>query len=181
MRNKSVAIVLGLLILLAFATGGRAQQPAPGKWINRTLSDAAAKEANQRAREIPPGRWWHLPYFATQLNITAQEKAQLDKLFDKNRNRLLQLKVQVELERGRLVDTIDRQHLDETAAMSRMKKLESSRTLLAATRFTYSLEVRKLLGYERFEHLKAIFRNWRGLQEYFSHENAQNAGVKQGR
>jgi hypothetical protein len=44
-----------------------------------------------------------------------------------------------------------------------MKKLESTRTLLAATRFSYALEVRKLLGYERFQRLKTLHRSWRGF------------------
>jgi Spy/CpxP family protein refolding chaperone len=174
MRKKLFAIALGAVVLFGFSIACRAQRAAPGKWIHRTLANAAANEAAQRAREIPPGRWWHLPYFATQLNITDQQKAQLDKLFDYNRNRLMQLKMQIEQERVELVAAIDREHLDERAAISRMKKLEDSRTLLAATRFTYSLEVRKLLGYERFARLKTLFRNWRGLQEYISNKPGVN-------
>jgi Spy/CpxP family protein refolding chaperone len=179
MHNNSLAIVVGALILLAFPVACRAQQAAPGKWINRTLADTAANEASQRAKEIPPGRWWHLPYFANRLNITDQEKAQLDQLFDYNRNKLEQLKMQVEDQRDKLLDAINRQHLNETAAIAMMKTLESSRTLLASTRFTYSLEVRKLLGYERFERLKTLFRNWHGLQEYFSNAGTKNPGVRQ--
>lgn len=178
MLNKSFVLVLGAVFLIAFPLVCRAQQAAPGKWIHRTLANAAANEAARRAKEIPPGRWWHLPYFASTLNITDREKAQLDKLFDYSRNRLVQLKRQVEQDRSELVNAIDRQHLNETAAMSTMKKLESSRTLLASTRFTYSLEVRKLLGYARFERLKKLFRNWRGLQEFITHSGTKNPGVR---
>ncbi len=116
------------------------------------------------AKEIPPGRWWHIPYFSDQLNITDKQKEDLDKLFDFNRNRLAQLKKQMEDERNELLEAIDQEHLNESTAISRMKKLESTRTLLAATRFSYSLEVRKLLGYERFQRLKTIYRNWQGMQ-----------------
>lgn len=170
--------MLGAVILLTFPGICRAKEAAPGKWIHRTLSSVATNEANRRAKEIPPGRWWHLPYFANQLNITDQQKAQLDKLFDYNRNRLAELKRQVEEDRTELVEAIDRQHLDETSAIARMKKLESSRTLLAATRFTYSLEVRKLLGYERFERLKTLFRNWDGLRQYRSAGEVGNLGLR---
>jgi Spy/CpxP family protein refolding chaperone len=120
--------------------------------------------ANCRAKEIPPGRWWHVSYFVDQLNITDQEKDELDRLFDYNRNRLAELKKQMEDERNELLTAIDQEHLNETSAISKMKKLESTRTLLAATRFSYSLEVRKLLGYERFQQLKTLYRNWPGLQ-----------------
>ncbi len=118
MRDRFLATVLGVFILLSFSAVCRAQRAAPGEWIHRTLANAAANEATQRAKEIPPGRWWHLPFFAGRLNISGQEKAQLDKLFDYNRNRLVQLKVQIEQERIRLVDSMDREHLDERAAMS---------------------------------------------------------------
>ena len=118
-----------------------------------------------RAKEIPPGRWWHLPYFADQLSITDKEKDELDKLFDYNRNRLAELKTQLEGEKAELLKTIDQEHLNETSAITKMTKLENTRTLLAATRFSYSLEVRKLLGYERYQRMKTLYRNWHGLQQ----------------
>ncbi|MGA2026192.1 MAG: hypothetical protein ABSH17_03865 [Syntrophobacteraceae bacterium] len=118
-----------------------------------------------RAKEIPPGRWWHLPYFADQLNITDKEKDELDKLFDFNRNRLAELKTQMEEEKSELLKAVDQEHLNETSAITKMTKLENTRTVLAATRFSYSLEVRKLLGYERYQRMKTLYINWHGLQQ----------------
>ena len=118
-----------------------------------------------RAKEVPPGRWWHLPYFADQLSITDKEKDELDKLFDYNRNRLAELKTQMEEDRAELLKAVDQEHLNETSAITKMTKLENTRTLLAATRFSYSLEVRKLLGYERYQRLKTLYKNWHGLQQ----------------
>jgi len=116
------------------------------------------------ATEIPPGRWWHIPYFAEPLNITDQQKEELDKLFDHNRSRLVELKKQVEDQKNELLNTIDQEHLNENSAMAQMKTLESTRTLLAATHFSYSLELRKLLGHDRFQKLKSLYRKWPGLQ-----------------
>jgi len=118
-----------------------------------------------RAKEIPPGRWWHLPYFADQLSITDKEKDELDKLFDYNRNRLAELKAQMDEERAELLKAVDQEHLNEISAITKLTKLESTRTLLAATRFSYSLGVRKLLGYERYQRMKTVYRNWKGLQQ----------------
>jgi Spy/CpxP family protein refolding chaperone len=116
------------------------------------------------AKDIPPGRWWRVPYFADQLNITDQQKDELDKLFDYNRDRLAELKKQMEQEKRDLMQMIEEEHLNENAAKGQMKKLESTRTILSATRFSYSLEVRKLLGYDRFQQLKTLYRNWHGIQ-----------------
>jgi Spy/CpxP family protein refolding chaperone len=142
---------------------------ADHEMLNKSLAILAAIvlflfPAICRAKEIPPGRWWHLPYFADQLNITDNEKDALDKLFDYNRNRLEELKNQVEEERNELLKAVDEEHLNETSAITKMKKLESTRTLLAATRFSCSLEMRKLLGYERYQRLKTLYKNWHGLQ-----------------
>jgi Spy/CpxP family protein refolding chaperone len=117
------------------------------------------------AKDIPPGRWWRVPYFADQLNITDQQKDELDKLFDHNRDRLAELKKQMEQEKRDLMQMIEQEHLNENAATGQMKKLESTRTILSATRFSYSLEVRKLLGHDRFQQLKTLYRNWHGISE----------------
>ncbi len=119
--------------------------------------------AISQAKEIPPGRWWRIPYFADQLNITEEQKEQLDTLFDRNRNRLAELKKQMEQERRDLTKMIEEEHLNEAATITQMKKLENTRTLLAATHFSYSLELRKLLGYDRFQQLKTLYRNWHGM------------------
>ena len=117
------------------------------------------------AKDIPPGRWWRVPYFVEQLNITDSQKDELDKLFDNNRDRLAELKKQMEQEKRDLMQMIDGEHLNENDAKAQMKKLESTRTILSATRFSYSLEVRKLLGHDRFQQLKTLYRNWHGIGE----------------
>jgi Spy/CpxP family protein refolding chaperone len=117
------------------------------------------------AKDIPPGRWWRVPYFADQLNINDSQKDELDKLFDHNRDRLAELKQQMEQEKRDLMQMIEGEHLNENDAKAQMKKLESTRTILSATRFSYSLEVRKLLGHDRFQQLKTLYRNWHGISD----------------
>ena len=119
---------------------------------------------SQQAKEVPPGRWWRIPYFADQLNITDQEKTQLDSLFDHNRSRLAELKKQMEEDARELTRVTEEEHLNESVAISQLKKLENTRTLLAATRFSYSLELRKMFGHDRFQQLKTLYRNWHGVQ-----------------
>lgn len=114
------------------------------------------------AKEMPPGRWWKIPYFSEPLQINDSQKNELDSLFDHNRNRLAELKKQLEQEKRDLTTTLEQENLNETEALVQMKKLESTRTLLSATRFSYSLEVRKLLGHDRFQQLKTLYRDWQG-------------------
>lgn len=117
------------------------------------------------AKDIPPGRWWRVPYFVEQLSITDSQKDELDKLFDHNRDRLAELQKQMEQEKRDLMQMIEGEHLNENDAKAQMKKLETTRTILSATRFSYSLEVRKLLGHDRFQQLKTLYRNWHGISD----------------
>ncbi len=112
--------------------------------------------------EIPPGKWWRVPYFSDALSITDQQKNELDNLFDENRQKLADLKKQLEQESRDLDSMIQQKDLNEKAAAAQMKTLESTRNKLSATRFSYSLEVRKLLGHDRFQQLRTLYRNWQG-------------------
>ena len=117
-----------------------------------------------QAAEVPPGRWWRVPYFSDALAITDQQKEELDKLFDESRKRLLDLKRELEREKRDLDSMIEQKDLNEHATIAQMKKLESTRTKLAATRFSYSLEVRKLLGHDCFQQLRILYRTWQGTR-----------------
>ncbi len=117
-----------------------------------------------RATEVPPGRWWRVPYFSEALGITDQQKDELDKLFIESRNRLVDLKNEMEREKRDLDTMLEQKDLNEHATIAQMRKLESTRTKLAATRFSYSLEVRKLLGHDCFEQLRSLYRNWHGAR-----------------
>ena len=57
-----------------------------------------------------------------QLEITDEQKDELDKLFDYNRNRLAELKKQMEQERSELVKAFDQEHLNESTAITQDEK-----------------------------------------------------------
>ena len=113
------------------------------------------------AEDLPPGRWWRIPYFQAQLNLTESQQEDLDKIFDRNRQKLVEVKKSLEQQRSELMTMLEQEHLNETAVKTQMEQVESTRTLLAATRFNYSLEVRKLLGHDRYQELKAVYKKWR--------------------
>ena len=113
------------------------------------------------AQKMPPGKWWRMPQLSAELNLTEEQKNQLDKLHLNNRRNLIDLKSTVERERLELGNIIDQQDLDETAAVQQFKKLEAARANLATERFNYFLQVRKTIGYERFQNLKTHFREFR--------------------
>ncbi|MBW2104214.1 MAG: periplasmic heavy metal sensor [Deltaproteobacteria bacterium] len=67
----------------------------------------------------PKGKWWHLPRVSESLNLTDQEKAQLDEKYLASRRRLIELKSALERERLELETLMEKEPLDEAAVMQR--------------------------------------------------------------
>jgi Spy/CpxP family protein refolding chaperone len=116
---------------------------------------------NSLGARIPPGKWWRVPRVSEQLSLNDREKKELDALFVQSRRSLIDLKSTLEKERFELGILMEKETLDEDAIMVQFKKLERARANLAAERFHFFLEVRKILGSERFQSLRMLFKEFR--------------------
>lgn len=123
---------------------------------------AFALPSPAQAQEVPSGKWWHHPRISRHLNLNDREIDQLDAVYVKNRRQLIRQKSHLEVERFELENIIENQALDEQAAIQQFDKLESSRGNLSRSRFNFLLEVRKILGPDRFHNLKSLYRESRG-------------------
>jgi Spy/CpxP family protein refolding chaperone len=116
-----------------------------------------------KAEEFPPSRWWRIPKIADQLNLTENDKTQLDRIFQDSRKSLRALRDDVEDNRLSLEDLMGRNKLDEKAVYDQLGKLSRSRTALEEASTRYFMEIRKAIGAEKFkeaaEIAKAIRQN----------------------
>lgn len=110
------------------------------------------------AQDVPSGKWWKNPRIAKELNLTSGEASQLDRLFTSSRRRLIDLKSRVEKEQFEYQNAVEKKTLDEAAVERQFQRLEKARTRLAEERNQFVVGVRKILGYERFQILKDIYR-----------------------
>lgn len=101
----------------------------------------------------PAGRWWCTPNLSGQLNLTDQEKTKLDSLYQANRTRLIDMRAAVEKEQVALEDLMSKDPLNEAQITAQYKRLDKARATMAEERFKYFLEVRKILGADRFQKL----------------------------
>lgn len=115
------------------------------------------------AQEEPfgPGRWWRLPQVSQRLDLTEEHRRRLDDLFLQNRRKLIEMRSGLERDRFDLEALIDREPLDEGAVMAQVKRLQATRSELAIEKFHYFLEVRKILGIERFRRLEGLYGAFR--------------------
>ena len=110
------------------------------------------------AQERPAGKWWQLPQVSKELNLKHDEKKELEDLFVENRRKLIGLKGDVERARLDLDVLLDKTPLDDDAVKKQYNLLERARENLARERFRFLLEVRRMLGPDRFGRLKGMFR-----------------------
>jgi len=109
----------------------------------------------------PAGRWWHIPKVAEELNLRDDQKSRLDSLYLANRSRIIDLKAKMQKEQIKLEGLLEKQKLDKAAVMKQYDRVEKARSALARERFRYLLQVREIIGYDRFENLKVLFSQWR--------------------
>ncbi|MBW2093955.1 MAG: periplasmic heavy metal sensor [Deltaproteobacteria bacterium] len=112
-------------------------------------------------QDRPAGKWWRLPRVSKELHLRKDEKNELDDLFIENRRKLIDLKSELERARLDLDALLDRGSLDDDAVRRQYDRLERARENLARERFRFLLEVRRILGPERFDRLKRMYRQFR--------------------
>jgi Spy/CpxP family protein refolding chaperone len=111
---------------------------------------------------MPQGKWWKLPETGDRLGLSTQEKEKLDTLYLEHRLRMIDLHSRAEKERVELEQLFDSSSFDADACLERFRTLEKAHTAFAVERFKFLVQVRELLGLERFSKLKAEVRGYEG-------------------
>jgi Spy/CpxP family protein refolding chaperone len=117
------------------------------------------------AQEAPAGRWWHSPQVAQQLQLSGNEIRQLEQAFEASRLKMIRLKSQVEAEQFKLQTMVEKQNSDNAVIKAQHRALEQARSALADEQFAYFVEVRQILGPERFQKLISMTPEGRGKRK----------------
>ena len=114
--------------------------------------------APAEAQSEPSGKWWYDPGIKAELELQDKEIKRLDRLFNESRRRLIDLKNKVEKAQFEYQRLMEAEPLDEKAVNRQFAQLEKARGQLASERSRFLVEVRKILGHNRFQRLKQIYR-----------------------
>lgn len=123
------------------------------------------------ANPMSGGKWWHNPEVNKHLSLSDEEKSKLDKLFLQSRRKLIDLKRDVERERLEFEYLMEMEPLDEPAVMKQFDKMERARNALSMEQFRFLLQVRKTVGFERFQKLKVMHKEFRRKQMAWDREH----------
>ena len=114
------------------------------------------------AQDAPSGRWWLTPRAVQALNLKAGEKKRLEDAYRNSRRKLIQKKSRVETERFELENLMSQRKINEGAIRAQNRKLEKARSDLADEKFAFVIEVRKIIGHDRFQKLVNMHRSGGG-------------------
>jgi len=112
-------------------------------------------------QDMMDGKWWQNRKIAEKLEITKTEKQLLDERYVESRRKLISLKSDVERERFELDNLLDRGGSKKETIQDQYIRLEEARANLSKERFNLFLEVRNIVGIERYQQLKAMHRSKR--------------------
>lgn len=111
------------------------------------------------AQEMMHGKWWQNKVMAEQLELTDSERKILDEKYTESRRKLIYLKSEVEKERLELDILLDSKEVNRAQIFARYDSLEEARAKLSKERFSLLIEVRDIIGIERFQELKLMHRD----------------------
>ncbi|MBF0452258.1 MAG: periplasmic heavy metal sensor [Candidatus Magnetomorum sp.] len=111
---------------------------------------------------LPPGKWWHMPQMAETLKLTAEEKTRLDTLFLEKRKAMISFEGEMATQRLELETLMENADFDEAATLEKFEAIQGIGQNMWKKRIQFLIEVRKLLGKERFIQLKTTFHQFHG-------------------
>ncbi|ETR65553.1 MAG: hypothetical protein OMM_14071 [Candidatus Magnetoglobus multicellularis str. Araruama] len=107
---------------------------------------------------LPHGKWWHMPDVVKALKITEEEKTILDRTFLENRKAMITLKGEMSTKKLDMETLMESDPFDESGTLTQFESIQATGQKMWKTKVDFLIEVRKLLGKDRFMQLKSQFK-----------------------
>jgi Spy/CpxP family protein refolding chaperone len=111
------------------------------------------------AQKMMHGKWWNNSEVADELKLTDGERKILEEKYTDGRRKMIDLKSEVEKERLELDIVLENPDASKSQIVERYDNLENARKKLSKERFWLLIEVREVIGAERFQSLKEMHRS----------------------
>jgi periplasmic protein CpxP/Spy len=171
MKRFVAVLTLGLCASVAMAQGTAPQAPQDDD--DAILIAQADPAPAPQARKMPGGpgmdaprprhsfertpmKFWNNSEIATKINLTDQQKQQLESTFTNYRLKLIDQRAAVEREEVKLEPLIQSDKLDEGAITRQIDALISARGQLERTNAMMGVDIRKVLSTEQWKQLKQL-------------------------
>ncbi len=165
MPRRNSFLIAALLCLLApgFAFAQSFDGPAPGPGgPNPAQGPGMPGPPMERAFHEHFGRWWNNPEMAQQLNLTDQQKKQMDDIFLQHRLKIIDLNANLEKQETLLHPMIEADQPDEAKVLSQIDAVAQARADLEKANAHMLFDIRKTLTPDQWQKLKAMRVEHRG-------------------
>ena len=102
------------------------------------------------------GRWWNNPQIAQQLNLTDQQKKQMDDIFLQHRLKLIDLNAALEKQETLFRPMIEADQPDEAKILAQIDAIAQARADLEKANARMLFDIRKVLTADQWQKLKTL-------------------------
>ena len=116
---------------------------------------------------LRPGKWWKDPQVSQKLSLSNDQISKLDDAYNKSRRKMIEQKSKIERERFELQNLLEKKKIDEKAIQKQHQKVEKAKSNLSSDRMKFIMDVRKIIGSEKYRQLKLLFQDsFRGRSRF---------------
>ncbi|HEX9984365.1 MAG TPA: hypothetical protein VGF69_13945 [Thermoanaerobaculia bacterium] len=124
------------------------------KWVVAAAMLFAATLANAQ-QQMPPGKWWRMPKVVQLLQLSATQQSQLDGIFGKTAEDLIDLKAAVEKASLALRGQLDAPRINRTELQQTARRLNEARGRLFEREVLMLADMRAVLSDQQWTRLRA--------------------------
>lgn len=184
MKRHQFLALAGMLFLNA--TVGMAQQRSPGgiggsdelasqmRELERFINRAGGSVVVQAAS----GAWWNNPAVITQLQLTEDQKAKIEKSFSTHQAMLDAGRLELEKQESQLARLLEADSVDRNAALAQIRRVADARSAVEMTNATMMLEMRECLTRAQWVQLQSQTRATMIMRRYSSWSAEPGTGRK---
>ena len=111
------------------------------------------------AQEMMHGKWWLNKTLTENMQLTDSERNTLDQKYMESRRKMIELKSEMEKQQLELDILLDKPDAEKEQIIAQFARLENARSELSKERFRLLIEIRDVLGPERYQKLREMYRD----------------------
>jgi Spy/CpxP family protein refolding chaperone len=167
--KASLAVRLAMAIAATFAAAvAGAQGPGgpggPGFGMHRPPMERAMRSHGEF------GRWWNNPKIIERLKLTEDQRKAMDDIFQKHREKLVDLRANLEKAEIEMEPLVKADQPNETAVMSQIDKVAQSRAELEKANARFLFALRAKLTPEQWKQVQDFRQNHDGMRREWRHD-----------
>ncbi|MEO8217198.1 MAG: periplasmic heavy metal sensor [Acidobacteriota bacterium] len=112
--------------------------------------------AAARAQNLPPGKWWKRPAVVQHLGLTMAQQDQLDSIFRKRADALIDLRGEIEKGSIALRAELDRPQLDRSAIQAASSRVSEARGKLFDQELMLLVDMRQVLSADQWNRFRTV-------------------------